>query len=150
MPNKINQQDRIEEVRISKDLYWQIKSMLRGMQMRQKANPHITWGTSLDAVLEKLNKLELFPQPLTDEELREKMEQQTAERLRVYFGSTYSNDEYLAVAKSLVGQDFALLQPKIEEEREKIKLMITEVLSGIGRGSGRVSKANMQALKGGK
>ena len=41
---------------LNKDLYWKIKAMLVGVRNRQSKG--ITWGTTLDATLEELNKLE--------------------------------------------------------------------------------------------
>ena len=59
---------------IDAELYWQVKAILRGVQMEQQNNPNITWRTTLDAVLERLNELEKTPQSLTDEALREKIQ----------------------------------------------------------------------------
>ena len=60
--------------RIDKELYWQIKAILCGVQIEQRNNPNITWGTTLDAVLKRMDELEKFPQPLDAKGLREKLQ----------------------------------------------------------------------------
>ena len=47
-----------EQFALSAELYWKIKAILVGIQMKQSQNKNITWHTSLEAVLEEMAELE--------------------------------------------------------------------------------------------
>jgi len=63
-------------------------------------------------------------------------------------------DVFSAIAKAQLAKGSpdaeTLIEQAKREERERILALIWPVVNGVGRGSGRISKANLQALKANK
>ena len=79
---------------------------------------------------------------LTDKEL---------DNVRFDMGSPWGVPDRRTVGKAIMeAQDAKTAEIVRAEERERILSMIWVVQSGVGRGSGRVSKANLEALKQGR